>query len=193
MSKDPKLNPKNEKWVLFGGEFRKYRKKAKMTQGELAEVTQSSRSLLSFTERGERNPSHNLARRCDDALGANGGLIRCWTHITHAASPRWFRDWLEVEPAAHTLHTWQPLVVPGLLQTEEYARAVLRGKPGVTDSEVEELVAARMERQAIFSRAAPPMLRVVLDHLPAIGPFSSNPDRVRALLRPARRAGVSQS
>lgn len=163
MSMNPKPNPKNEKWVLFGAELRKYRKKAKMTQDDLAEVTQFSRSLLSFTERGERNPSHNLARRCDEALGANGELLQCWTHITHAASPRWFRDWLEVEPAAHTLHTWQPLVVPGLLQTEEYARAVLRGKPGVTDDELEKLVAARMERQAIFARPAPPMLRVVLD------------------------------
>ncbi|WP_436758518.1 helix-turn-helix domain-containing protein [Streptosporangium sp. V21-05] len=163
MSTSPKPNSKNEKWALFGAELRKHRKKEKMIQDDLAEATQFSRSLLSFTERGERNPSHNLAQRCDAALGANGELVRYWTYMTHAASPRWFRDWLEIEPAAHTLHTWQPLLVPGLLQTEEYARAVLRGKPGVTDDEVERLVAARMARQAIFARVGPPMLRVVLD------------------------------
>ncbi|GAA3416700.1 helix-turn-helix domain-containing protein [Streptosporangium vulgare] len=163
MPKNPKINPKNEKWALFGAELRKYRKKAKMTQNELAEVTQFSRSLLSFTERGERKPGNNLAQRCDDALGANGELLHCWTHITHAASPRWFRDWLDIEPEAHALHAWEPLVVPGLLQTEEYARAVIRGEPGITDKQVEKAVAARMERQKILLRSTPPMLWVILD------------------------------
>jgi hypothetical protein len=64
---------------------------------------------------------------------------------------------------ARTLHTWQPLVVPGLLQTEEYARVVIRGEPGITDEQVERAVAARMERQEIFARAAPPLFRAVLD------------------------------
>ncbi|MEU4830716.1 DUF5753 domain-containing protein [Streptosporangium sp. NPDC023615] len=83
--------------------------------------------------------------------------------MTHAASPRWFRGWLDVEPAAHTLHTWEPLVMPGLLQTEEYARAVIRGEPGITDQQAEKAVAARMERQAIFGRDDPPLFRAVID------------------------------
>ncbi|GGL03883.1 hypothetical protein Sme01_64830 [Sphaerisporangium melleum] len=68
-----------------------------------------------------------------------------------------------MEQEAHTLHTWQPLIVPGLLQTEDYARAILRGKAGIREHEVEAYVRARMERQAILVRDVPPMLWVVLD------------------------------
>ncbi|MEO3809900.1 helix-turn-helix transcriptional regulator [Sphaerisporangium sp. B11E5] len=149
--------------TVFGDELRERRMRAKVTQHQLAEMTQFSRSLLAFIERGERTPSRNLAQRCDDALGARGELVRLWTQLTRDASPRWFRGWLEVEEEAHTLHTWEPLVIPGLLQTEEYARAVIRGEPGITDAQVEKAVTARMERQEIFGRATPPMLRAVLD------------------------------
>ncbi|MFI6506298.1 Scr1 family TA system antitoxin-like transcriptional regulator [Streptosporangium sp. NPDC050855] len=157
------LDPRVSNLALFGAELRKYRKRAKITQDELAEVTQFSRSLLSFVERGERTPSRNLAQRCDEVLEAGGELVQLWEYITHAASPRWFRGWLDVEPAAHTLHTWEPLVMPGLLQTEEYARAVIRGEPGITDEQTEKAVTARMERQTILGRDDPPLFRAVID------------------------------
>ncbi|MGS2646660.1 Scr1 family TA system antitoxin-like transcriptional regulator [Streptosporangium sp. LJ11] len=163
MFTNSELDPTMSNLALFGAELRKYRKRAKMTQDELAEVTQFSRSLLSFIERGERTPSRNLAQRCDEALGADGELVQLWAHITHAASPWWFRSWLDIEPVAHTLHTWEPLVIPGLLQIEEYARAVIRGEPGITEEQTEKAVAARMERQAIFDRADPPLFRAVID------------------------------
>ncbi|MEV7964784.1 helix-turn-helix transcriptional regulator [Sphaerisporangium sp. NPDC088356] len=147
----------------FGAELRKCRERANFTQDRLAEITRFSRSLLGFIERGQRTPSRDLAQRCDDALGAGGELVRLWVHLSGEVSPHWFRGWLGVEQEAHTLHTWQPIVVPGLLQTEEYARAILRGKAGIRDHEVEGFVAARMERQAILAREAPPMLWVVLD------------------------------
>ncbi|WP_405143441.1 helix-turn-helix transcriptional regulator [Sphaerisporangium sp. NBC_01403] len=148
---------------LFGFELRKYRKKANFTQDRLAATTRFSRSLLGFIERGQRTPSRDLAQRCDDALGAGGELVRLWANLSGEVSPHWFRGWLGVEQEAHTLHTWQPLVVPGLLQTEEYARAILRGKAGIQDRELEQFVAARLERQIVLARDVPPMLRVVLD------------------------------
>ncbi|MER5322102.1 helix-turn-helix domain-containing protein [Streptosporangium roseum] len=156
---DPNVKP----LVFFGTELSNRRRRAHLSQERLAEITQFSRSLLSFIERGERTPSRNFAQRCDDALEAGGELVRLWEHITRDASPQWFRGWLDIEQKAHTLHTWQPLVVPGLLQTEEYARAVIRGEPGITEEQVERAVAARMERQEIFTRAAPPLLRAILD------------------------------
>ncbi|MET8162427.1 helix-turn-helix transcriptional regulator [Sphaerisporangium sp. NPDC005289] len=148
---------------MFGDELRDRRMQANITQQQLAELTQFSRSLLAFVERGERTPSRNLAQRCDDALKADGELVRLWTKLTRDASPQWFRGWLETEQEAHTLHTWQPLVVPGLLQTEDYARTIIRGEAGITLAQVEKAVHARMERQQIFNRAAPPMLWVVID------------------------------
>ncbi|GAA2848468.1 helix-turn-helix transcriptional regulator [Streptosporangium fragile] len=163
MSMNSGVDPTVKSLALFGAELRKYRKRANLTQYQLAETTQFSRSLLGFIERGERTPSRNLAQRCDDALGAGGELVRLWAHLTHDASPWWFRGWLDIEREAHTLHTWEPLVVPGLLQTEEYARVVIRGEPGITDEQVEKAVVARMERQEIFARANPPLFRAVID------------------------------
>jgi hypothetical protein len=70
-----------------------------------------------------------------------------------------------MEDRATVLRWWEPLVVPGLLQTEAYARAMIRaGRPGDSDAEVEQMVIARISRQAIWDRKdpPPPMLFAVL-------------------------------
>lgn len=77
----------------------------------------------------------------------------------------WIRALLEMEDRATVLRWWEPLVVPGLLQTEDYARAMIRaGRPGDSDAEVEQMVIARKSRQAIWDRTdpPPPMLFAVL-------------------------------
>ncbi|GAA3800428.1 helix-turn-helix transcriptional regulator [Sphaerisporangium flaviroseum] len=159
----PEPDPGVKPLVFLGAEMRKRRIRANLTQDRLAEIIQFSQSLVGFIERGERTPSQNFMQRYDDALNAGGELVRLWAHLTRGASPRWFRDWLEVEQEAHTLHSWEPLVVPGLLQTEDYARVVISGEPGIASEQVENAVRARMERQAILSRSTRPMLWVVLD------------------------------
>ncbi|WP_405142212.1 helix-turn-helix domain-containing protein [Sphaerisporangium sp. NBC_01403] len=156
-------DPAEKPLAVFGAELRERRRRADVTQGRLAEITQFSRSLLGFVERGERTPSRNLAQRCDDALEAGGEIVRLWAQLTRDASPRWFRGWLDIEQEAHTLHTWEPLVIPGLLQTEEYARMVIRGEAGITAAQVEKAVVTRLERQEIFIRDSPPMLWAVID------------------------------
>ncbi|MET8050651.1 helix-turn-helix transcriptional regulator [Streptosporangium sp. NPDC005286] len=163
MSVNPNPGPFVRPLTVFGAELRRRRKMAGLSQDQLAEITQFSQSLIGFIERGERTPSRNFAQRCDDALEAKGELVHLWEQVTRGASPKWFRDWLDVEPAAHTLHTWEPLVIPGLLQIEEYARAVIRGEPGIADEQTEKAVMARIARQEIFARPNPPMFRVVLD------------------------------
>lgn len=163
MSVSSEIDPLGKPLVLFGAELRKHRKRADMSQERLAEIIQFSMSLVGFIERGQRTPSRNFVQRCDDALEAGGELVRLWEHLTRAASPRWFRGWLDIEREAQSLHTWEPLVVPGLLQTEEYARVVIRGEPGITDEQVEKAVQARMERQAAFALLTRSMLWVVLD------------------------------
>ncbi|WP_422753270.1 Scr1 family TA system antitoxin-like transcriptional regulator [Micromonospora sp. WMMD708] len=74
----------------------------------------------------------------------------------------WFRPWAELEQDATSIRSYQPLVLPGLMQTEEYARAVLRAGGHASD-EVEQLVASRLARQAVLDREPPPQLVVVID------------------------------
>ncbi|WP_327023696.1 helix-turn-helix domain-containing protein [Micromonospora sp. NBC_01739] len=96
-----------------------------------------------------------------DALQKNVSDI--WPDISRRRALVWFRPWQEIEREATTLRSYQPLVVPGLLQTEAYARAVLSGGGLIPRSEVERVVAHRMSRQLILQREEPPRLTVVLD------------------------------
>src|SRR5260370_1301932 len=66
--------------------------------------------------------------------------------------PAWFLDWVAIEREAVTLHTWQPALIPGLLQTPEYARAILASWRLDTDGDIEAKLAARIDRQAILDR-----------------------------------------
>ena len=70
--------------------------------------------------------------------------------------PTWFEDWLEAEGEAQLLRIWSPVLIPGLLQTAEYARALfLAAQSDTSDDAIGALVGARLERQAILDRAGP--------------------------------------
>jgi transcriptional regulator with XRE-family HTH domain len=75
----------------------------------------------------------------------------------------WFRPWREVERDAVELRSFQPLIVPGLLQTEAYARAVLAGAGKVPRDQVDKQVKARMERQHILTRIRPPEFTAIVE------------------------------
>jgi hypothetical protein len=84
--------------------------------------------------------------------------------VDSEAYPAWFRDWVEIEREATSLRWFEPLLIPGLLQTEEYARAVLAAAhPASTDRDVDRLGSARMDRQAILTKEDPPLLWVIID------------------------------
>ncbi|MEO3855773.1 helix-turn-helix transcriptional regulator [Acrocarpospora sp. B8E8] len=157
------LDPSASPLALLGSELRKYRLAANLSQEQLGEMINFSTGMISFIERAERAPRREFVELCEKALGLDGELLRLWPLITMESSPQWFRPWLQIEPDARTLRTWQPLLIPGLLQTEEYARAILSGEPGMKPEQIEEAVAARMHRQTIFERSTPPMFWVVLD------------------------------
>ncbi|MGW0501575.1 DUF5753 domain-containing protein [Micromonospora sp. NPDC003241] len=75
----------------------------------------------------------------------------------------WFRPWEVIEREAHSLRSYQPLVLPGLLQTERYARGIFGSAGQHTSDEVERLVAARMARQSVLAGDGPPWLTAVID------------------------------
>src|SRR5260370_19627038 len=118
-----------------------------------------------MVETGRRPPSLDFAERCDTALDTGGLLARVHQHVVAWENyESWFREWVEIERETTSLRTWEPMIVPGLLQTAEYAWEVLRaGRPDDTDERIEQHVSARMERQAVLARENAPFLWAVVD------------------------------
>ncbi|MEV7009410.1 helix-turn-helix transcriptional regulator [Streptosporangium sp. NPDC051022] len=159
------LDPTTSPIAFFGYELRRYRQEAGLSQGALARRTGFALGTISMAETGRRRPTDDFVRRCDKALGVEGALIRIKEMMDNVSAqlPAWFRPWVEIEQEADTLRTWQPLVVPGLLQTADYARSILNGAPRASMEWIEKNVAARLERQRILERDDPPMLWTILD------------------------------
>ncbi|MEV8630594.1 helix-turn-helix transcriptional regulator [Streptosporangium sp. NPDC051023] len=169
---DPYISPR----IRFGTELRKFRLAAGFSQRKLSETIHLSISQLSMLENGHRSPTLALAGKVDEALNLGTTLTGLLDRLNRAEAqlPRWFRPWLDFEREAESLRIWEALIVPGLLQTEDYARAILSRKPRATAEEVEDKVAARMERQEILRKRMPPMLWIIMDegilHRPVADP-----------------------
>jgi transcriptional regulator with XRE-family HTH domain len=160
MARDSRLSA----MALFSTELRQARTRAGLTQDQLAEKIAYSPSLVAHVEAGSRAPSLDFAGRADEALCTGGLLTRLQPFVRREAYPPWFRDWVEIEREATSLRWFEPLVMPGLLQTEAYARAVLAAAhPASADGEIDRLVTARLDRQAILTHEDPPLLWVILD------------------------------
>jgi transcriptional regulator with XRE-family HTH domain len=89
---------------------------------------------------------------------------RGWWHRFRDVLPEWFSAFVSLEGEADLIRAYEPHYVPGLLQTESYARAVLRaGMPNAPDDEIERNVALRIQRQAVLTKDGAPLLWVVMD------------------------------
>ena len=151
--------------AAFAQELRAQREAAGLTQEQLAKLMGYSPSVVAKLETCRTMPSGQHAEQADAALKTPGTFARLRSVIMAAAFEPWFVVYLDIEARATVLRSWQPLVVDGLLQTEAYARAMLRaGRPGDSDAAIEQLVSTRMARQQIWERAdpPPPMLSVIL-------------------------------
>lgn len=149
----------------FAQELRAQREAAGLTQEQLARLMGYSASVIAKLETCRTIASPEHAVKADEALKTPGTFGRLRRAMLNGAYEAWVRAYLEIEERATLLRSWQPLVVDGLLQTEAYARALIRaGRPGDGDAEVEALVMARMARQEIWAREdpPPPMLCVIL-------------------------------
>jgi transcriptional regulator with XRE-family HTH domain len=154
---------------VFGAMLRRYRVKAGMSLEQLGARVYLSDDMVGKIENGQRVPTEQFAAACDSVAELNtGGMLGelrelLKDYLKQRAYPGWFARWPDKEAEAKTLRWYEPLLVPGLIQTEDYARAVFRTRVGATDDEIGEMVAARMERQVILDRDTPPTLWVVLD------------------------------
>ncbi|HEU5389745.1 MAG TPA: Scr1 family TA system antitoxin-like transcriptional regulator [Streptosporangiaceae bacterium] len=103
---------------VFGAMLAHYRVKAGMSPEQLAARVYLSASLIRKVEAGTRTPTEELAKSCDDALNCDGALMELFDRLSPAfrerSYPVWFGRWPDIEAAARTLRTFEPLVIPGV-------------------------------------------------------------------------------
>lgn len=152
----------------FGSEVRRARKEAGMTLAELAALVPCDESTVSRIEAGLLTPDLHFAETCDTAFrDRHGWFARFWNDSRNwdgnpALAPA-FRDFAEDELRASSLYMFEHSLLPGLLQTEDYARTVLATYPKVTAAQVAERTTGRLRRQDILTGDAPPWLWAVID------------------------------
>lgn len=184
--------------AFLGAELRRARNAARLSQEQLAQRLGYDRTMITKTESGTRIPSPEFADALDTVFPHLDGLfarLSAHARIADGPVPTWFLEWLEAECVASMLRVWQPLIVPGLLQTASYARCVFAAtRPGSSDEELDRLVEARIARQAIFSKPEPPHCTVVIDEgvlLRPLGPPQVMYDQLMKLTEFADRPGVT--
>jgi transcriptional regulator with XRE-family HTH domain len=183
---------------VFGTELRFYRTEAGLSQADLAAKVYASHDVISKIETGDRPPAEDLVPLLDAVpeLDTRKALTRIWKQLRkslkYRAYPGWF-DWPDKEATAKTLRSYELATVPGLLQTEAYARAMLADRIGSSNGDADEIVAARMERQTILDRDTPPELWVVIDeavlHRPVGGRHVMH-EQLNHLIEMARRPDI---
>ncbi|MFI9808170.1 Scr1 family TA system antitoxin-like transcriptional regulator [Streptomyces sp. NPDC052301] len=165
------LDPAASPLDYFGYELRRRREAAALTQRELGAIVFCTGSLVGQVETGAKVPTREFAERVDAALLTDGFFSRLVGLVLRSQLPSWFQPFADMEATAAYISTYQAQMVYGLLQTEAYSRAVLA--TGVRDR-LDELVAARMERQRILLREEPPLTWVVLDEAALHRPIGSH-------------------
>ncbi|MGW5210233.1 helix-turn-helix domain-containing protein [Streptomyces sp. NPDC004051] len=162
------LDPTASPLDYYGWELRRQREAHGLKQGQLGEIIFCTGSLICQIETTKKIPTRDFSERVDAALGTDGLFSRLIGLVLRSQLPTWFQPYAEMEAKAAYISTYQAQLVHGLLQTEDYARAVLA--TGMAD-DLEGLVAARVERQRILEREQPPLTWLVLDEAVLLRPI----------------------
>jgi len=153
----------------FGAVVQALREHAGLSRADLGARVQYSKHTVESVELGRRMPDEAFVERAEEALGNTGALRKAARHLTRgeAGLAAWFRRWARLEREAVSLCTYECRLVPGLLQSEAYARSVIEGTiPLRTDEQMEAQLAARMERQATMrERPTVPFSFIVEEHV----------------------------
>jgi transcriptional regulator with XRE-family HTH domain len=135
----------------FADELRAWRERLGLSQAELGNRMGYSGSHVSSVETMSRVPTLQFAKKADEALATPGTFARLHKQITKEAFPPWFSPFVHFEARASRIHNWDNHCMTGLIQIEEYARAIISsGRPDLSADAVERDVAARMARQQIL-------------------------------------------
>jgi transcriptional regulator with XRE-family HTH domain len=162
-----------------GRQIKLWREAAGLTQAELGEAIGYSLGMVSAVERAKRLPHPEFLEKADRVLGAGGKLAAMRKDVQEARYPKKVRDLAKLEAEAVEVGSYTNTVIDGLLQTEEYARALFGLRlPACSEEELERLVSARMARQEILARQPAPLLTFVQEEVTLRRPLGG-----RAVLR----------
>ncbi|GAA1153839.1 helix-turn-helix transcriptional regulator [Streptomyces hebeiensis] len=166
------------------------------TQEQLGKQLGFSGAAVSAMETCAQPASDDMLVALERVLGEGMGIFeQARRYVRLDKYPKQFKDYVLLEQIALSLRLYATLVVDGLFQTEDYARALIRGGyPPLSEERVEELVEARMARKAIFDREPVALIEVILEegilHRP-IGSRQIMRDQMRYLAECARRRNVT--
>ncbi|MET9399367.1 helix-turn-helix transcriptional regulator [Kitasatospora sp. NPDC002965] len=161
MELDPSRSPR----AFWGEEIKRLREEAGLSQEALGKLLFCSGAYVGLLEGAVRNPQEDMSVRLDDVLGTGGHFLRVYEMYRKSSRyADYFRHAAELQGLALTISEFSPLLVPGLLQTPDYARALFESaQPLRKAAENEEMVAARMSRAELLDRKSAPMYWAVLD------------------------------
>ncbi|MER7204788.1 transcriptional regulator [Streptomyces sp. CB01635] len=149
---------------VFGRQVKLCRERAGLDRADLGARTGYSASTIASFEQGRRIPPPKFIDLADEVLDAGGVLRAGKEEVARAQYPAFFRDAAQHEAHAVESHVYAPQAAPGLLQTEEYARAVFAmWRPLLDEVLIEQRVAARLARQEIFARRPAPHMSFVIE------------------------------
>lgn len=158
------LDPSSSPRALLGAELRHAREKAGLSQEELGQRLFVSGSFIGQLEAGTRRMLPEYARLLDEVLGTAGFFLRNCVAAAKSKYPEHFAEAAEAETQATAIRQYAPLLIPGLVQTPAYARAVIRAYDPTTPKETtDEWLRARLERFRLLDHPTKPVLWVVLD------------------------------
>ncbi|QKW22484.1 helix-turn-helix domain-containing protein [Kitasatospora sp. NA04385] len=161
-----KLDPASSPLATFGWQLRELRNRARLSQDELGYMVNYTGAYISMIENGKRVPPSSFVRAADKALDAVGTLESTWYLLGHTSLVEGFPEYIVLEAKARLIRLFKAGLVPGLVQTEEYASAVEAGyvaRGSITAEQAEERVRVVMVRQAPLEQPDGPRLHVVLD------------------------------
>ncbi|MEV7941413.1 Scr1 family TA system antitoxin-like transcriptional regulator, partial [Kitasatospora sp. NPDC088264] len=168
--------------VMFGEALRFAREQAGYTQEDLGRLLHCHRTVITRWEGGKRPMDRGTVERADAVLAMGGLLVRLWERVDWHADiehPDWFQKYVELEEEVAAIRAIQYNRINGLLQCEDYARAILSlGDARNIPERLAEKVATRLGRQERFLASDGPMLLVVL-HESAIRTVIGGPGVMR--------------
>jgi transcriptional regulator with XRE-family HTH domain len=181
--------------AFFASEVVRLRKERRLSQSALARLLSYSPSQVAKIETGERIPMRPLALKLDEIFHADGHFARLQALVENTSVHPWFRDLYLVEGEATEIRAYESYLIPGLLQTEAYARAALSAvRPTLSHEDMDNAVALRMTRQEILDRERPPRAWFIIDES-ALHRLAAGPATMRAqcehLLTVARRPEIT--